>query len=49
MKETGLDADDIARLISKTIAEGDSVRYTHLWNPDLLCITDSDLMESVRP
>lgn len=49
MEVTGLEADDMARLISKTIAEGDSVRYTHLGNPDLLCITDSDLMDSVRP
>lgn len=49
MEVTGLEADDMARLVSKTIAEGDSVRYTHLGNPDLLCITDNDVLSAVQP
>lgn len=49
MEATGLEVDVMARLISKTIAEGDSVRYTHLGNPDLLCITDKDVLNVARP
>ncbi len=45
---TGLEADAMARLISKTIAEGDCVRYTHLGNPDLLCITADEILNAVR-
>ncbi|RFB82157.1 hypothetical protein B5K08_31095 [Rhizobium leguminosarum bv. trifolii] len=47
IQATGLDADQLARLISKTIAEGDCVRYTHLGNPELLCITDNDVLNAV--
>ena len=48
IESTGVEADVLARLISKTIAEGDSVRYAHLGNPELLCITDSDLMRAAQ-
>jgi len=41
---SGLDDAAMKSLISKTIAEGDSVRYTHIGNPDLLCITSAEVL-----
>ncbi|KRA65300.1 hypothetical protein ASD85_25445 [Rhizobium sp. Root651] len=46
---SGLDFNAMERLISKTIAEGDGVRYTHLGNPDLLCITDRHVLNASLP
>lgn len=41
---SGLDDAAMKSLISKTVAEGDSVRYTHIGNPDLLCITSAEVL-----
>ena len=49
IEATDITPDAMAQLISKTIAEGDSVRYTHLGNPDLLCITDRHLLNASQP
>ncbi|WP_426127913.1 CHAT domain-containing protein [Pararhizobium sp. PWRC1-1] len=44
----GCDEETLKKLISRTVAEGDSIRYTHIGNPDLLCITDLDVMNAGR-
>ncbi|MDQ0996083.1 hypothetical protein QFZ34_001260 [Phyllobacterium ifriqiyense] len=45
---TGLDKEALKKHISRTLAEGDSIRYTHIGNPDLLCITDAAVMMQTR-
>jgi hypothetical protein len=45
---TGWDEETLKNLISRTVADGDSIRYTHIGNPDLLCITDLDVMNAGR-
>lgn len=41
---TGWAGEALQKVVSEAVAAGDSIRYTHIGNPNLLCITDRAVM-----